>query len=105
MAAVWYVAALLNSDPDGYLRADRHTVRQGELRGDLLEVMRSEVMREDTDVIALWEMDQKCIPLGKTVEQAAKEYTELMYPSRLLVHSPWGEFLELHAKYMKQIEL
>lgn len=105
MAAVWYVAAILEQDAFKNLRSDSITVRSGDDRESLLQEMADGVMREDTDVIALWEMDQKCIPLGKTVKQAAQEYTSWMYPSRLLVRSPWGEFLELHSKYMKRVEL
>jgi hypothetical protein len=102
---VWYVAMLLELDSGETLKPDRNTVRSGEDRAEVLEAMAREVMREDTDVIALWEMDRKVLPLGKTVEEAAEEYVRWMYPSRLLVSSPWGEFLELHAKYMKRVSL
>lgn len=100
-----FIGALVTEGPDRSLRIEPGTMRTAESQDGLLALMLSEVMRENQDVIAVWEFKRENLELGRTITDSARKWARSMYPTRLMSWSSWGEFLELHAKYMKRIEL
>ena len=97
-----YITALLGATGDGSVSIETDTVRSGDSLPHLLELMASEVMREDTDIIAVWQIEEDDLRMSQvTFEDAVKRIGSLWYPTSMVMRSSWGEFLRLDLKHLR----
>ena len=99
-----YITALLEQTGDDGVRIEAGSVRSGDELPGLLELMASEVMKEDTDIIAVWQIEEDDLRMSEvTFEEAVKRIGSLWYPTSMVMRSSWGEFLRLDPKHLRYV--